>query len=216
MSKVSVSRFIALCAVLAACADTNPTVTAPGARAALDEAAADGIGFINDGPLDVVFGAEAAATQMAASVQAATGGRASGHVGFNSGLPIGIASEQYSFTALGTDAAPLTAKGAFEVMLTLANGRQNKIHGDVICMNIVGNTARVAAIINKVWVNGVQFPITGATHSFWTVTDNGEGQGADFASPMLFTNAANAQFHCTTGWTPPAFAIQQGNVQVQP
>jgi hypothetical protein len=189
-------------------------VPSVGTRAALNEAApGQGIGFINDAPLDAVL---EAAAQSAASTQAASGGRASGHVGFNSGLPIGIASEQYSFTALATDAGPLAAKGAFEVNLTLANGRQNKIHGDVICMTIVGNTARVAAIINKVWVNGVPFPITGATHSFWTVTDSGEGAGADTASPMLFTNAASAQFHCTTGWTPPQFAVQQGNVQVQP
>lgn len=215
MSKATLSSFIVLCAALAACADTNPTVTSPGGRAVLNEAPADGIGFINDGPLDVVFAAEAS-TQMAASVQAASGGRATGHVGFNSGLPIGIASEQYSFSALATDAAPLSAKGQFEVILTTAAGRQNKIHGDVICMNIVGNTARVAAIINKVWVNGVPTPITGATHSFWTVADNGEGPGVDFASPMLFTNLASAQFHCTTGWTPPQFSIQQGNIQVQP
>jgi hypothetical protein len=210
MSKASLSRFIVLCAALAACADTNPTVTSPGARAVLNEAPADGIGFINDEPLDAVLAAAATSTQ------AASGGRATGHVGFNSGLPIGIASEQYSFSALATAVAPLSAKGSFEVMLTLANGRQNKIHGDVICMTIVGNTARVAAQIDKVWVNGVQVPITGATHSFWTVVDNGEGQGADFASPMLFTNAASAQFHCTTGWTPPQFSIQQGNIQVQP
>jgi hypothetical protein len=215
MSKASLSRFIVLCAALAACADTNPTVTSPGARAVLNEAPADGIGFINDEPLDVVFAAQAP-TQMAASAQAASGGRATGHVGFNAGLPIGLASEQYSFSALATATAPLSAKGHFEVILTTAAGRQNKIHGDVICMTIVGNTARVAAQIDKVWVNNVQVPITGATHSFWTITDNGEGQGVDTASPMLFTNLASAQFHCTTGWPPPQFSLQQGNIQVQP
>jgi hypothetical protein len=31
---------------------------------------------------------------------------------------------------------------------------------------------------------------------------------------MLFSNVANAQFHCATGFTPPSFTNQEGNVQV--
>ena len=84
-------------------------------------------------------------------------------------------------------------------------------------MSTVGNTTRIAGQINKLWVNHVQRPITGATHNFWTVTDNGEGQATtETVSLMLFSTAANAQFHCTTGWTPPSFPNQEGNVQVDP
>ncbi|HYC50163.1 MAG TPA: hypothetical protein VEB19_03545 [Gemmatimonadaceae bacterium] len=148
----------------------------------------------------------------------AIAGRASGHIGFNFGAPtIGLLSERYSFTALSTDPATFGANGQFELMLTAATGVEQKFHGDVICMDIVGNTARMAGQLTKVWINNVQRPITGATHVIWTVQDNGEGQGiTDFGSPMFFNNAANAQQHCAVGFTPPTFSNQEGNVQVQP
>jgi len=211
-----------LCAALAACSDsdTNRTVTAPDVGPAFSEAPADlGVGLTADGPFDLTLATEVASAQMAAAAQATTGSRASGHVGFNFSPPFGgnLVSEQYSFTALGTD--PLTlfaAKGQYEMMLTLANGVVQQVHGDVICMSTVGNTTRIAGQITKLWVNNVQRPLTGATHNFWTVTDNGEPGSADITSLMLFSNAANAQFHCTTGWTPPSFSNQEGNVQVQP
>jgi len=222
MSKVSVTNLVVLCAALAACSDsdTNRTVTAPDVGPAFSEAPADlGVGLTADGPFDLTLATEVASAQMAAAAQAATGSRASGHVGFNFSPPFGgnLVSEQYSFVALGTD--PLTllpAKGQYEMMLTLANGVVQQVHGDVICMSTVGNTTRVAGQITKLWVNNVQRPLTGATHNFWTVTDNGEPGSADITSLMLFSNAANAQFHCTTGWTPPSFSNQEGNVQVQP
>ncbi len=223
MSKVSLASLMVLCAALAACSDrdTNRTLTAPDMRPALSEALADaGIGLTVDGPFDLSLATEAASAQMAASAQrAVTGGRASGHVGFTFSPPFGgnLSSEQYSFVALSTDPATLAATGQYEMMLTLATGVVQKVHGDVICMSTVGNTTRIAGQITKLWVNNVQRPLTGATHNFWTVTDNGEGQGTpDFTSLMLFSIAANAQFHCTTGFTPPSFFNQEGNVQVQP
>jgi hypothetical protein len=120
--------------------------------------------------------------------------------------------------AVSTDpSTPFAAKGEYELMLTTVTGRTNKIHGDVICMSTVGNVARIAGQIRKVWVNNVQVPITAATHNIWTVQDNGEGKPTtDQASPMIFFPAAGAQFHCATGFTPPLFTPQEGNVQVQP
>jgi hypothetical protein len=222
MSKVYLPSLIVLCAAVAACSsgDTNRTVTAPDRGPSLSEAPADlGVGLTVDGPFDLVLATEASSAQLAAASQAATGGRASGHVGFTFSPPFGgnLASEQYSFVALATDPlTPLAAKGQYELMLTLANGVVQKVNGDVICMNTVGNTTRVAGQITKLWVNNVQRPLTGATHNFWTVTDNGEPGTTDITSLMLFTNAVNAQFHCTTGWTPPSFSNQEGNVQVDP
>jgi hypothetical protein len=223
MSKVCRTSLMVLCAALAACADgtTTRSITAPDVGPALSEASGDvGIGLTADGPFDLVLGTEASSAQLAASApQAATGGRASGHVGFNFSPPFGgnLVSEQYSFSALATDPlTPFAAKGQYEMMLALANGVVQKVHGDVICMSTVGNTTRVAGQINKLWVANVQRPLTGATHNFWTVTDNGEPGSADITSLMLFTNLANAQYHCTTGWTPPSFSNQAGNVQVQP
>ena len=196
MSKSTLPSLMVLCAALAACADrdTNRTLTAP----------------------DLM---RHAPTQMAAVQEPASGSRASGHIGFNFATPtVGLASERYSFTALGTDPAPtFAAKGEFELLLTAATGVEQKFHGNVICMNIVGNTARLAGILEKVWINNVQRPITGATHVIWTVVDNGEGQGiTDFGSPMFFNNATNAALHCTAGFTPPQFSNAEGNVQVQP
>jgi hypothetical protein len=227
MSKLSVTSLVVLGAVLAACADgdTNRTVTGPDVRPAFDEAPGEpGFAATVDGPFDVAFttdapSAELAAAQIAASQKASTAGRASGHVGFSFGVPfLGIVSEQYSFVALGAD--PLTtlaAKGQFELMLRTVTGVEQKIHGDVVCMSTVGNTTRIAGQITKVWVNNVQRPITGATHTIWTVQDSGEGQGTtDRASLMFFNNAANAQTHCAVGFTPPLFANQAGNIQVRP
>ena len=226
MSKVSLPGLVVLCTVLAACsdADTYRTVTAPDVRPAFSEAPADG-GFAAtaDGPFDVYFATEGAsaqmaAGQMAAAHQPATGSRASGHVGFNFGAPtVGLLSERYSFVALSTDPATFAAKGEFEMMLTAATGVEQRFHGNVICMSTVGNTTRLAGILEKVWINNVQRPITGATHVIWTVVDNGEGQGVtDFGSPMFFNNATKAALHCTAGFTPPQFSNAEGNVQVQP
>ena len=222
MSKVYLPSLMVLCAAVAACSsgDTNRTVTAPDRGPSLSEAPADlGVGLTVDGPFDLVLATEASSAQLAAASQAATGGRASGHVGFNFTPPFGgnLASEQYSFVALATDPlTPLAAKGQYELMLTLANGVVQKVNGDVICMNTVGNTTRVAGQITKLWVNNVQRPLTGATHNFWTVTDNGEPGTTDITSLMLFSSAVNAQFHGTTGFTPPSFPNQEGNVQVDP
>ena len=222
MSKVSLTSLTVLCAALAACSDsdTNRTVTAPDVGPAFSEAPADlGVGLTVDGPFDLTVATEAPSPQMAAAAQAASGVRASGHAAFNFSPPFGgnLVSEQYSFAALGTDPlTPFAAKGQYEMTLTLATGVVQQVHGDVICMSTVGNTTRIAGQITKLWVNNVQRPLTGATHNFWTVTNNGEPGTTDITSLMLFSNAANAQFHCTTGWTPPSFSNQEGNVQVDP
>ncbi|MES3034906.1 MAG: hypothetical protein V4813_12985 [Gemmatimonadota bacterium] len=177
-----------------------------------------GFSAMADGPSDLLLASGDVSLQQAASAaQSATGSRTSGHVGFSFSPPVlGLVSERYSFVALSTGpAAALAAKGEFEMMLTTATGVEQRVHGDVICMNTVGNTTRIAGRLESVWINNVQRPITGATHTIWTVQDNGEGQGTtDTASPMFFNNATNAQLHCTTGFTPPQFTNQDGNIQV--
>jgi hypothetical protein len=220
MSKVNVTSLIVLCAALAACSDTvtNRTVTAPDVRPALSEAPAGfSTGFTYEGPFDFAFAEESPSTQMAAAAQAASGGRASGHVGLNlPGSPT-VVSEKYSFIALSADpSTPFAAKGQYEMELTTASGRTNKVHGDIICMGITGNTARIAGQITKIWVNNVQVPITVPTHNHWVVVDNGEGQTPDQVSLMQYTIAAGAQAHCATGLPSVVFPNQEGEVQVQP
>ena len=230
MSKARVTSLIVLCAAVAACSDstTNRTLTAPDARLETSEAPA-GFAYTLDGPFDLAIdgvdataqlaGAQTMGAQLAAAPQAASGSRATGHVGFPTGVPgTVITSEKYSFTALSTDpATPLAAKGQFEVMLTTSVGIEQKIHGDVTCMITFGNTARVVGQITKFWVNGVQSPIPPTrTHAFWVVVDIGEGKGADLVSAARFSNAAIAQTYCASGFLSVVFPNGEGNVQVQP
>ena len=227
MSKVRCTSLMVLCGALAACsdADTHRTVTAPDAGPAFSEALPDfGVWLTADGPLELGYAPEAGsaqaagATQLAAAAQAASGGQASGHVGLAFPASPGIVSEKYSFVALSTDpSTPFAAKGEYEMELTTATGRTNKVHGDVICVGITGNTARVAGQIRKLWVNNVQVPISGPTHNIWVVVDNGEGQGSpDQVSLMQYTFALGAQTHCATGLPSVVFSNQEGNVQVRP
>lgn len=230
MSKTSIASLIVLSVVLGACSDSPGTATAPDLGPSLNEVSADvGATYTLDGSSGAAFemqdafaqlGAQSIAAGVAASPQAASGDRSSGHVGFPVGvLPsgTGIASEQYSYTALRTDlATPDVAKGQFEVMYTATNGTEIKIHGDVVCMNVFGNNARVAGQITKVWRNGVQSPITVNTHAFWVVVDNGEGNPSpDQVSLVRFSNAATAQTYCATGFLSFVFPQQVGNVQVR-
>lgn len=228
MSKVSVASFTVLCAALAACSDAN--TTAPAVRPALGEASADfGLAYTIDGPSDAVLatedasaqlaGAQVLGAQLAAAPRAASGSRSSGHVGFPTGWAgTPIQFEKYSYTALSTDPATLAAKGQFEISLNNA-GVLQRIHGDVICMNVFGNTARVGGQITKVWVNDVPTPINPLrTHAIWVVVDNGEGATAppDQVSLMRFGPLAAAQTYCATGFLSFVSANQEGNIQVQP
>ena len=232
MSKVSVTSLMVLCAALAACSDTNGPVTAPDVRPSLSEASTDlGGSYTLDGPVDLGSESETASAQMgasllapaqmAASAQSASGSRATGHVGFPTGWTnTPITSEKYSFSALQTDPATLAAKGQFEVAYTtgapLPTG-DVRIHGDVVCMIVFGNTSRVVGQITKVWRDGVQSPITANTHAFWVVVDNGEGaSNPDWVSLVRFSNATIAQNYCVNGFGSSVSPNQEGNVQVQP
>lgn len=217
MSKVSAS-LIVLCAALAACSDANPnrTLTAPDVRRALETQEGFSVASTYDGPFEIVFPTDDAGTQMAAAAQAATGSRASGHVGLNFPGSPGVVSEKYSFVALSADpSTPFAAKGQYEMELTTATGRTNKVHGDIICMGITGNTARIGGQITKLWVNNVQVPIAGPTHNHWVVVDNGQA-APDQVSLMQYTIAPGAQAHCATGLPSVVFPNQEGEVQVEP
>lgn len=221
MSSTSLSSLLVLCAALAACSDTG--TTSPDTRPSRNDVPADLRGASTvDGPMDVTFGSEAVSTQMAASVNAATGGRASGHVflTLGTGFFTNIQTERYNFVALTTanDPTPFAAKGQYHMSLTTAAGILQEFRGDVICLGITGNKARIAGQLTSVVVNGIPRAINpNASHNIWTVTDNGEGKGAvDQVSPMIFFPAAIAPLHCASDFIPPQFANEQGNIQVKP
>jgi hypothetical protein len=232
MKKVSITSLVVLSAVLAACSDTNPTATAPDAGPAYNETTAESGGsYTLDGAYEDAFstqdafagmaGVQSLGAQLAVSANAASGSRASGHVGFPAGSfpPASvIVNEKYSFTALQTDPVTLAAKGQFEAHFTQLGPTSPvdiQMHGDVTCMITFGNTARVTAQITKVWRNGVQIPVTANTHAYWVVVDNGEGAATpDQVSLLRFNNATIAQNFCVNGFGSFVFTNQEGNVQV--
>lgn len=226
MSKLFRSSVIALCTMLAACADvSNTTLTAPDARPVFNESVADLRGAVTaDGPADLVLGSGNASThQASAAPQAATGGRASGHVSLTlgTGFFTPIAREEYSFTALSTSNSPtpFAAKGHYTMTLTTPTGVVQEFEGVVICLAVAGNTARVVGQLTSVVVSGIPRQINPSqSHNIWSVTDNGEGQGGtpDQASPMIFFPATFAPSHCPNDFIPPQFNNEEGNVQVQP
>ena len=241
MTKVRFNNVIVLCAALAACSDSaTRAVTAPDAGPSLSEASAElGASYTIDGPSELDRATDEASApfaQMAdaqlfgaqaASPQAASGPRGTGHVGIYFPANPGIVKEKYSFVALRTDpATPLAAKGQYEVQYTTGSGNEIKIHGDVDCMTTFvgvpgpfgGSTARASGPIRKVWRNNVPAPITAATHAFFVVVDNGEGQSTfpDFVSLMNFAPVGIAQNFCANGFGINVFPNQEGNVQVQP
>lgn len=216
MAKIRVAGVIALTLVLGACDRTTigPDITAPDHGAPVLNAVPDGgFGTTADGPFDEVFTPEDPSAQ-----QAATGGRASGHVGFTFATPfLGVVvSEKYSFVALSTEPPPpFAAKGQYEFHVVTTTV-ENRAHGEVICLSIVGNRARVAGVVRKLWVNNVQRPLPPAgLFNFWTVQDNGEGQDPpDLASLVRFASEAAARFHCAVGVPLEQLPNQEGNIQV--
>jgi hypothetical protein len=92
-----------------------------------------------------------------------------------------------------------------------------KAHGDVICLGVDGNTARVAVVGEQVDLT------TGATttgYGYVTAIDSGEGANdpPDRGSNLFGTSSEQvARSHCTTPLIPDArlFPIERGNVQVR-
>ena len=230
MSNVSRTSILVICAALAACTDssTGRLPTDP-ASLSLSEAPADiRFAYTLDDPADLgvdsedalaqLDGARMMGAELAASTQAASGSRTSGHAGlFTTGPLTGIASEKYSYVALQTDPATLAAKGQYEIQYTTVAGAEVRIHGEVSCMIVFGNTARASGPITKVWRNNVPSPITANTHAFWVVVDNGEGAAnPDWVSLVRFSNGTIAQNFCVNGFGSTVFTNQEGNVQVEP
>jgi hypothetical protein len=224
MSKISIASYMVLCTVVAACSnsDTNRSMTAPDVSPSFNATSVEKVGSgMIDGPFDIALG-NAGFTQMAAaaSPNAASGSRASGHVylTLGSGFFTTIAHEQYSFVALRTDpSTPFAAKGQYNMTLTTTTGVVQEFKGNVICMGVTGNKARMAGELTSVVVNGIPRAINpNQSHNIWTVADNGEGQGmSDLVSPMIFFNAATAPLHCASDFIPPQFLNEQGNTQVR-
>lgn len=126
-------------------------------------------------------------------------------------LPNFQAEEKYSNSAIRHADGSVT--GEFQLKSEQDGGV--RLHGDVICFTIVGNTARLGGFIEK-----SSEPAFEGLHVVWTIIDNGEGgkdppdQTSDF---FLVTDAATAQFHCAVGFNlAPFLPVLGGNLQVHP
>lgn len=89
-------------------------------------------------------------------------------------------------------------------------------HGDVYCLHIEGNTARIAAIGHR-----QGDPQDSELIGILTAIDNGEGAESppDRASALRTVSTLDrAKLHCDQGLNPeiPVFEVQRGNIQVRP
>ena len=140
---------------------------------------------------------------------------ATGHVEF-----IGRqgAENRYSFSAIKR-VQPATGEteiqGELQYQSFRPDGGVVDAHGDVICVDIVNNVARVGVAAKH--VTGV--PEGTPAFGYFTVVDNGEGNDAgDLASNLFAAPEATVLQHCASGHVPPPplFEDLVGNIQVRP
>ena len=132
--------------------------------------------------------------------------RVTGHA--NVFLPNFNAEQKYSNNAIRH--ADGTVSGQFELKSEQDGGV--RIHGDMFCFTIVGNTARLAGQIDKSTIPGLE-----GVYVVWTVIDNGEGANdpPDQTSDFFGASAADAASHCATGFNlAPFLPVLGGNLQV--
>jgi hypothetical protein len=122
----------------------------------------------------------------------------------------GNAVERYSQSAIRH--ADGTVSGQFELSSEQDGGL--RIHGDVFCFTVVGNTVRLGGQIDQ---SDADFIPVGS-YVVWTIVDNGEGANSppdlttDFLGP---TSQAVAAAHCLAGFNlGPFYPVSSGNLQV--
>jgi hypothetical protein len=123
----------------------------------------------------------------------------------------GNALERYSISAVRRGDGSVA--GEFEEFSEQDGGQ--RIHANVVCFTVAGNSARLAAQIDQ---TNVPFgPV--ASYVMWSVIDNGEGarSAPDQTTDIFFGGtAAQADFHCRTGFNlAPYYSSFRGNLQVQ-
>jgi hypothetical protein len=122
----------------------------------------------------------------------------------------GNALERYSISAIRENGR---VKGEFEEFSGQEGGQ--RIHADVYCFSVTGNTARLAARIDQ---TNVSFGPKGS-YVIWTVVDNGQGArtAPDETTDIFFGGTqAIADFHCNTGINlAPFFPSMRGNLHVE-
>jgi hypothetical protein len=141
-------------------------------------------------------------------IAAAAGGRqqaVTGHA--NIFLANFQAEEKYSQSAIKHSDGSVS--GEFELKSEQDGGL--RVHGSLVCFTVVGNTARLAGLVES-----STEPSFEGFHAVWTVVDNGEGANdpPDLTSDFFLASAVQAQFHCNVGFNLGATPVLSGNLQV--
>ena len=121
----------------------------------------------------------------------------------------GNAVERYTQSAV--QHADGTFSGEFE--LKSAQGTGLRIHGQVVCFKVAGNTAYLAGVIDQSDTEGAP----AGAYVLWTVVDNGEGANSppDLTSDFYaFLSYDLVTLQCTDGIDLGAFPVVNGNLQV--
>jgi hypothetical protein len=116
------------------------------------------------------------------------------------------------FTQSAIRHADGSVSGEFELRSEQEGGQ--RIHGTVTCFTVIGNTARIAGIIDRTTIPGLPTGLYWA----WTVVDNGQGANdpPDQTSDFNLRVASGAARHCATGTTVgPLIPVLSGNLQVR-
>jgi hypothetical protein len=120
------------------------------------------------------------------------------------------ALERYSVSAILHDDGSVTG----ELEETSEQDGGQRIHAQVYCFTVVGNTARLAARIDQ---TNVSFGPVGS-YVVWSLIDNGEGAktAPDETTDFFFGGTqAQAEQHCRTGFKlAPFYPSIRGNLQV--
>ena len=123
----------------------------------------------------------------------------------------GNALERYSLSAIRRADGGVT--GEFEETSEQDGGQ--RIHAQVYCFTVTGNSARLAARIDQ---TNVSFGPSGS-YVIWSVIDNGQGAASapDQTTDVFFgATQANADFHCRVGFNlAPYYSSLRGNLQVE-
>jgi hypothetical protein len=128
------------------------------------------------------------------------------------------ADNRYSFSAIKRvhpETGETVISGETQYQSRRPDGTFIDAHGTVICLEIVGNTARFGAAGDH--TSGLAEGTPG--FGYFTVVDNGEGNDPpDLASNLFAGSEATVREHCASGHVPPppVFPNLRGNIQVRP
>jgi len=118
------------------------------------------------------------------------------------------ALEKYTQSAIRH--ADGTFSGEFELKSEQDTGL--RVHGDVVCFKVIGNTAYLAGVIDQSDTEGAP----PGSYVLWNIVDNGEGANSppDLTSDFYVLPLDLVTLQCTEGIDLGAFPVVNGNLQV--